>query len=255
MNTFLLRLVACLFVVVSSSSHAALYDRGNGLIYDDVLNITWMQDANYAYTSSYAGLGDYAVGGFDEAYALPNGRMNNVVANIWIEQLVYADYGDWRLPSANLMNASNPCTANDGGCDKGANVTTSELGHMFYNNLGNLGLLDANFNSISEGVPNATFTEADNNGSVSFLNLQAHLYLYEDVDDPTSSGYPTSYRSYSFNFTNGHQGSGYGTYYAWAVADGDIVTLGLTSVPIPATAWLFGSALAGLLVARRKNKK
>jgi len=28
-----------------------------------------------------------------------------------------------------------------------------------------------------------------------------------------------------------------------------------TAVPIPTTAWLFGSALAGLLVARRKNKK
>ena len=49
----LLRLVACLFVVISSSSHAALYDRGNGLIYDDVLNITWLQDANYAQTSGY----------------------------------------------------------------------------------------------------------------------------------------------------------------------------------------------------------
>ena len=53
MKLFLLRFVACLFVVISSSSHAALYDRGNGLIYDDVLNITWMQDANYAKTSGY----------------------------------------------------------------------------------------------------------------------------------------------------------------------------------------------------------
>ena len=60
MKPFLLRLVACLFVVVSSSSHAALYDRGNGLIYDDVLNITWMQDANYAQTSGYEADGQMA---------------------------------------------------------------------------------------------------------------------------------------------------------------------------------------------------
>ena len=33
---------------VSLSVNAALYDRGNGLIYDDVLDITWLQDANYA---------------------------------------------------------------------------------------------------------------------------------------------------------------------------------------------------------------
>lgn len=29
-------------------ANATLYDRGGGLIYDDVLNITWLQDANYA---------------------------------------------------------------------------------------------------------------------------------------------------------------------------------------------------------------
>ena len=38
---------------VSLSANAALYDRGNGLIYDDVLDITWLQDANYAQTSGY----------------------------------------------------------------------------------------------------------------------------------------------------------------------------------------------------------
>ena len=31
---------------------AALFDHGNGLIYDDVLDITWLQDANYEQTSS-----------------------------------------------------------------------------------------------------------------------------------------------------------------------------------------------------------
>ena len=38
-----------LFVLALSLSQltsAALYDRGNGLIYDDVLDITWTQNAN-----------------------------------------------------------------------------------------------------------------------------------------------------------------------------------------------------------------
>ncbi len=38
---------------VSLSVNAALYDRGNGLIYDDVLDITWLQDANYAAATSH----------------------------------------------------------------------------------------------------------------------------------------------------------------------------------------------------------
>ena len=36
--------------VLTLSANAALYDRGNGLIYDDILDITWLQDANYAAT-------------------------------------------------------------------------------------------------------------------------------------------------------------------------------------------------------------
>jgi hypothetical protein len=37
----------------SGAAGAGLIDRGNGLIYDDVLKITWLQDANYAQTSGY----------------------------------------------------------------------------------------------------------------------------------------------------------------------------------------------------------
>jgi hypothetical protein len=39
-------------------------------------------------------------------------------------------------------------------------------------------------------------------------------------------------------------------YYAWAVRSGDVVS----AVPVPATVWLFGSGLIGLLgIARRKH--
>lgn len=31
----------------------ALYDRGNGMIYDDLSNVAWLQDANYAHSSGY----------------------------------------------------------------------------------------------------------------------------------------------------------------------------------------------------------
>jgi len=43
-------LIAFITVLLFSTTgvYAELYDRGNGLIYDDVLNVTWLQDANYA---------------------------------------------------------------------------------------------------------------------------------------------------------------------------------------------------------------
>ena len=34
----------------TGTAQAALVDRGNGLLYDNVLNLTWLQDANYAKT-------------------------------------------------------------------------------------------------------------------------------------------------------------------------------------------------------------
>lgn len=42
---------------LAGGAQAALWDRGNGMIYDDVLNVTWLQDANYAKTSGYHATG------------------------------------------------------------------------------------------------------------------------------------------------------------------------------------------------------
>ena len=42
--------VALFGIVFTSMANAALVNRGNGLVYDDVLNVTWLQNANYAAT-------------------------------------------------------------------------------------------------------------------------------------------------------------------------------------------------------------
>ncbi|MDA7855844.1 hypothetical protein N9A51_01295 [Pseudomonadales bacterium] len=215
MKLFLLRFVACLFVVISSSSHAALYDRGNGLIYDDVLNITWLQDANYAQTSGYQ---------------VTNGAMTWAAANTWVDQLVYEGYEDWRLPSVASSNIS------------GYNLTNGELGFMYYSNLGNVA-------RTARAERNVSFTDVTDSSIKSFLNVQQSVYWYGN-EASRSIGWSTV----SFSLSDGYQFYYNPTngLYAWAVHDGDI---GAAVVPIPTTAWLFGSALAGLLVPRRKNKK
>lgn len=48
--------LACVLATLTLSAPAAqaqLFDRGGGLIYDSVQNITWLADANYAKTSGY----------------------------------------------------------------------------------------------------------------------------------------------------------------------------------------------------------
>jgi hypothetical protein len=47
----MLAIAVCL--VLGGTGNAPLWDRGGGLIYDTVLNVTWLQDVNYANNQSY----------------------------------------------------------------------------------------------------------------------------------------------------------------------------------------------------------
>jgi hypothetical protein len=98
----------------SMSAKAELIDRGGGLIYDTDLDITWLQDANYANS--------------------PNG-MSWTEAMTWVQQLRYGGYDDWRLPAINPINGStyNMDNSCDGSTDNAWNVTSpeSELAYLF----------------------------------------------------------------------------------------------------------------------------
>jgi len=50
----LLALALLTSAATTGTAQALLVDRGNGLLYDNVLNVTWLQDANYAKTSGYS---------------------------------------------------------------------------------------------------------------------------------------------------------------------------------------------------------
>ena len=80
-------------MVLSGLAKTTLWDRRGGLIYDDVMKITWLQNANCAKTSDYS--------------AIPpdvNGRMTWSQATTWAANLSYYDslrgvyWDDWRLP-------------------------------------------------------------------------------------------------------------------------------------------------------------
>ena len=98
----LLRVVTCIFsFCISLNTFAALYDRGSGLIYDDVLDITWLQDANYAQTSGYDVQDITWLQTINQADDI-NGRMTWSEANSWAAQLEYGGYDDWRLASVGV---------------------------------------------------------------------------------------------------------------------------------------------------------
>ena len=50
----ILTVVLTVVLGMSGVANATLYDRGNGMVYDSLQNLTWLKDANYAKTSGYA---------------------------------------------------------------------------------------------------------------------------------------------------------------------------------------------------------
>jgi hypothetical protein len=210
--------VTTLFVValgVSSVARAALVDRGGGLIYDDVLNVTWLANAG------------------------ASGQMSSWSDAVnWASNFSYYDnvrnqtLTGWRLPTTGQIDPN--CSVQSGApSPSGYNCTGSEMGELFYNELG--------------GVAGQPITTTNNSNYNLFQNIQTDgnnwYWSGEYVPDNTSA--------WGFWFGSGLLSTAYKTqpnWYAWAVRPGDVA-----AVSVPAAVWLFGSGLFGLIgLARRK---
>ena len=101
-------LMAAVVVLLAAPAHATLIDRGNGLLYDDVLNITWLQDAG--------------AGPYDAGWSAVMGAVAN---------FIYGGYDDWRLPS---MDVDGNGQVVDCFFSLEAVCKDNELGYMFYHN-------------------------------------------------------------------------------------------------------------------------
>jgi len=210
-KSLILALLAVL--TLGGAAQASLIDRGSGLVYDTALNITWL--------------------------AAPSGPMDWPAANTWAENLNYGGYTDWRLPAT--LQPDSTCGTQSGGVSYGINCTGSEMGHLFYKDLG--GTVGTPI--LSSGAP----------GLALFPNLVSGIYWSGTKYVP-----PVGAGDYAWIFymNNGYLQSGSlgadttnGEYYVLAVRPGDVAPP--SNVPEPATLTLVGLGMGWLGWARRRR--
>jgi len=202
-------------ILAAGSAQADLIDYGNGMVYDNVANLTWLKDANFAMSSGYDA----------------DGLMSWAEAQAWAASLTVGGVSGWRLPTVTPVNGSsfNFDYSEDGSTDSGINISglNSELGHMYYTTLGN---------SAAGGLTH----------SGPFSNLQNFAYW-------SGTAHP-AYADEALHFFTafGDQGSSpqVSEYYGWAVHSGNVA-----AVPEPASAALLLAGLGLLAYRRRPTRR
>jgi len=196
-----------LLSVLSLQVNAELIVRGTDslgyqIIYDTDLDITW-----YDYTN---------------AAATWQNQVN------WASTLTVnfsgAIYDDWRLPTALNQDGTGPCG--------GYNCTGSEMGHLYYTELGN-----------TWGPLGYTNTGDFQN----LRNIDEDRYWSGTEYDANSAWY--------FWLNNGYQNGSdkdYLPFYGIAVRTGDVAVVPVVPEPISSTLFLIG---AGVLAGRRYFRK
>jgi len=188
-------MIAACLLVASVNVNAELIDRGNGMIYDSVQNITWLANASY--------FAERATPRFDKN---KDGWTDWESAMKWAASLKYGGFRDWRLPTGDIYcQTLQPCTS-------------GEFGHLFYNELGGIHRISI----YSSSDPDlALFSNIES-------NLSPYIIFYwtsTQVPDTSPFG-PDRILSQAFSFDIGeaqNYDSSYAYHSVWAVRDGDVL--------------------------------
>lgn len=195
MNARVFVAIASALAIQSPSFAAPLEVSPDGkAVYDKGHNITWTADANLA-RSNHLGV----------AGVRQDGSMDFKSAQAFVKALRTSRYlksNQWRLPTTTMPD--DGCSQNPKSAAFGYGCTKSELGDLFYNELG--------------GARGARIQQTHNASYKDFRNMQPYLYwsgtLWKKVKNS----------AFSLSFENGFQGTNVfaNDLYVLAVAPGKV---------------------------------
>ena len=218
--------VLCIGLLTAGGANAALVAADGGLtVYSTTTNLTWLANANLAATNTFG----LAVGVDLGTVGVPNPLIPSIInisglmtwggAIQWIAAMNvanYLGYSDWRLAT------SDTCF--------GSNCTGSEMGNLFYNELG--------------GVAGSSILTTHNADLALFNNVQSSTYW-------SGTEYaPSTVNAWGFFTNNGFQGVDFklNPLFALAVRSGPP-----SAVPEPSTIFLLGIGMLGLMGLSRRR--
>ncbi len=179
MKNLITSIALCLGLLSTGGAHADLIAADGGqTVYDADANLYWLANANLAATNTFG------VSGIRS-----NGRATWNTAQSWITAMNtanYLGYNDWRLPTT--LQPDPTCRLQSGGDSFGINCSGSELGNLFYNELG--------------GVAGSSILTTNNADFALFNNVQSNAYWSgtEYAPDPDDA--------WGFDTHSGSQGAG-----------------------------------------------
>ena len=179
----------CVVTLITTTTKAALVDNGGGLIYDDVLNITWAQPDNI--------------------------QRNWGEANTFASGLILGGVSGWRLPFISVAAGAGPFTGSPVDCDTASELACqdNELGYMFYHNL-----------SGTRGVSIVDSGDPDLALFPSLTVLEKYFWSGTEVD--STSAWTLQFNAGGFISDPGQQipqSQIAGNAHAWVVHEGNIV--------------------------------
>lgn len=212
--------VLALATAVPLTSLAALQARDANLdsvvdgYFDNVLNLTWVRNAQLASGSPQ-----------DDGSNNSDGLLTWASAQTWVAGLTVAGVGGWRLPSIDTA-------CNGSGTGYGCNAPAGELGYMFYVNLGGLATLP--ISTLPQNANHALFS------GIADVGYWSGQTLASDPDQAGVQLYNEGYQDFAFKSLSENA--------AWAVQTGDVL-----AVPEPASVALLLSGLL-LIAHRRLHR-